>query len=89
MFLLLLIAPFVLLAIAALIAKRGAVGRSALALIGLFLAIDVLMFWTLFAGPQTSTSAIALGIVCAAEVLVALAVLVISLFARRKAAKVQ
>jgi hypothetical protein len=83
MFWALLIAPFAVLALAAAVAKQGAVFRVAVALAGIFALIDAAMFWSLFAGSSSSTGGIGVGVVGLVQCGFAVAVLLASPFARK------
>jgi uncharacterized membrane protein YbhN (UPF0104 family) len=70
------------LGLAAMIAKKRAVVRSALALAAIFLAIDAVAFWILLSQSPSSTASIGLGAMNIIQVLIAFAVFVLSFFAR-------
>jgi hypothetical protein len=82
MFWALVILPFACLGLAAAIARKGILFRSALVLAALFLVIDALAFWAMMTGTQ-STGSIGLGIVGLLQLVVSIIVLVVSLFARK------
>jgi hypothetical protein len=83
MFWLLLISPFIFLGLAALIAKKPILIRSALALVLVLLLIDVIAFWDLVSEPRTSTGSIGLGVLNLIQVAVGFVVLILSIFARK------
>jgi hypothetical protein len=83
MFWLLLASPFILLGLAAFIARKPTVTRTALVLALAFLIIDGFAFWEMFSEPRTSTGSIGLGVLNLIQVAVSLAVLVLGLLARR------
>lgn len=83
MFWVLLISPFVFLGLAVLMAKRRGLMRFALALVLLFLLIDVIVFWDLVSEPRTSTGSIGLGVLNIIQLAISFVVLVLSIFARK------
>lgn len=83
MFWALLISPFVLLGLAALIARKGVVFRSALALAAIFAVIDGFALWGLLTEPQSSTGSIGLGVIGILQLAVAVVLLIASPFARK------
>ena len=86
MFWFLLISPFVVLGLAALIARKGIVVRFAFVLTAIFAFVDAIALWDLMAGSRSSTAPIGLGIIGLVELILAIALLIASPFVRRSAA---
>lgn len=82
MFWVLLLLPFVLLGLAAVIAKKGPVVRSVLVLALIFLVIDGFAIWELMSD-QASTGSIGLGMLGLLQLVIAVALLIASPFARK------
>lgn len=88
MFWILVVAPFLVLGLAIWIARGKPLVRFALALGGLFLVLDGLVFWEVMSPPHVSTGSISIGVLGLLELGFAIAVLIASLFARKAAKNV-
>ena len=87
MFWALLVSPFILLMLAAIVARKGLVVRFALALGSIFLVIDGIAFWSLLSEQQSSTGSIGLAVIALLELAVAVVLLIASPFARKAMAR--
>jgi hypothetical protein len=83
MFWALVISPFVLLVIAVLVTRKGALFRTALVLIAIFAVIDAFAFWQLTSVSASSTGSIGLGVLGLIQCVIALIVAIASPFARK------
>ena len=84
MFWLVIAAPFLVLACAAAIARRGIIARISAALALIFLLIDAVAFLEVLSKSGRSTDPIGLGIIAICEFAIASVVFVASFFARKK-----
>ena len=86
MFWALVVSPFVLLAFAATIARKGIIVRFALVLGLMFLVVDGIAFWTLLA-EQSSTGSIGMAVIALLQLCAAVILLIASIFSRKATAR--